>query len=133
MKELNTGDAVPINNPFCLHNELLQELEERDRCVFRMEVKPFHKNYYGNVHGGVFFSLADSAAGFAARTDGRYYVTQTADMHYVRGESQGVVRADARVRYRGRTTALIHVDVTNEDGKLLATGEFTYYCISDRM
>lgn len=39
------------------------------------------------------------------------------------------MRADAKVRHRGRTTCLVNVDILGEGGKLLATGEFTYFCI----
>ena len=39
------------------------------------------------------------------------------------------MRADAKVRHRGRTTCLVSVDILGEGGKLLATGEFTYFCI----
>ena len=132
MAEVNVGEEVPIFNAFCLHNGMEQELVEQDRCVFRMEVQPYHMNYYGNLHGGVYFAMADSAAGFAARTDGRQYVTQQADLHFIRGENKGVIRADARVRYRGRATALVSVEISNDAGKLLATGEFTFFCISNR-
>ena len=50
----------------------------------------------------------------------------------IRPESKnpyGIVRADARVRHRGRTTCLVDVDILGEGEKLLATGEFTYFCI----
>ena len=64
-----------------------------------------------------------------AHTDGRSYVTQGSSMHFLRNQSEGVVRADAKVRHRGRTTCLVNVDILGEGGKLLATGEFTYFCI----
>ena len=39
------------------------------------------------------------------------------------------IRDSAKVRHRGRTTCLVNVDILGEGGKLLATGEFTYFCI----
>ena len=73
--------------------------------------------------------MSDIATGYAAHTDGRSYVTQGSSMHFLRNQSEGVVRADAKVRHRGRTTCLVNVDILGEGGKLLATGEFTYFCI----
>lgn len=73
--------------------------------------------------------MADNATGYAAHTDGRSYVTQSSAMHFLRNQTDGVVRADARVRHRGRTTCLVDVDILGEGEKLLATGEFTYFCI----
>ncbi len=105
------------------------ESVERDRAVCRLEIRPDHKNPLGALHGGVYFTLADNAAGAASRTDGRGYVTQHGDMHFIRSVSEGVVRAEARVVHRGRHTCLIEVSVVDEEGKLLATGTMTYFCV----
>ena len=73
--------------------------------------------------------MADNATGTAAHTDGRYYVTQTSSLHFLRNQASGVVRATAWVRHRGKSTVLTAVDITGEGGKLLATGEFTFFCV----
>ena len=39
------------------------------------------------------------------------------------------IRATGVVRHRGRTTSLATVDITDEEGTLLATGEYSYFCI----
>ncbi len=72
---------------------------------------------------------ADNATGFAAHTDGRNYVTQTSALHFLRNQSEGEIQADARVRHRGHSTCLVAVDILGEDEKLLATGEFTFFCV----
>ena len=86
-------------------------------------------NPYGMVHGGAIYTLADNAAGTAAHSDGRYYVTQTSALHFLRNQARGTVRAAAYVRHRGKSTVLTAVDITGEGGKLLATGEFTFFCV----
>ena len=40
--------------------------------------------------------------------------------------------AEAVVRHRGRTTVLVEVTVTGEEGKLLAAGTFTFFCVDPR-
>ncbi|MDO4316467.1 MAG: PaaI family thioesterase [Oscillospiraceae bacterium] len=114
-------------NAFMLHNHIELESVEPDRAVFRLTIRPESKNPYGMVHGGAIYTLADNAAGSAAHTDGRFYVTQTSALHFLRNQSSGTVRAAAWVRHRGKSTVLTAVDITGEDGKLLATGEFTFF------
>lgn len=117
------------NNGFMRHNYIEMESVERDRAVFRLTIRPESKNPYGMVHGGAIYTLADNATGVAAHTDGRYYVTQTSALHFLRNQSEGTVRATAWVRHRGRSTVLTAVDITGQDGRLIATGEFTFFCV----
>ena len=116
-------------NDFMRHNFIEMESVERDRAVFRLTIRPESKNPYGMVHGGAIYTLADNATGTAAHTDGRYYVTQTSALHFLRNQSEGTVRATATVRHRGRSTVLTAVDITGDDGRLIATGEFTFFCV----
>ena len=117
------------NNAFMQHNYIELESVERDRAVFRLDMRPESRNPYGLLHGGAIYTMADNAAGSAAHTDGRYYVTQTSALHFLRNQASGTVRATAWVRHRGRSTVLTAVDITGEGGKLLATGEFTFFCV----
>ena len=111
MEQLTAAQqAAELNkkNLFATYNHIEAEFVEPDHAIFTM---------------------ADNATGYAAHTDGRSYVTQGSSMHFLRNQSEGIVRADAKVRHRGRTTCLVNVDILGEGGKLLATGEFTYFCI----
>ena len=116
-------------NAFMLHNHIELESVERDRAAFRLDIRPESRNPYGLVHGGAIYTMADNAAGTAVHSDGRYYVTQSSALHFLRNQAQGTVRAAAQVRHRGKSTALAAVDITGEDGRLLATGEFTFFCV----
>ena len=116
-------------NGFMIHNHIELESVEKDRAVFRLDIRPESCNPYGMVHGGAIYTLADNAAGTAAHSDGRYYVTQTSALHFLRNQARGTVRATAWVRHRGKSTVLTSVDITGEGGKLLATGEFTFFCV----
>lgn len=124
---------VAQRNAFTVYNHMEFEAAEIDRVVFRMEVRPEGTNGYGMVHGGALYALADNAAGCAVHTDGRNYVTQSGTLNFLANQDHGVIRAEGRVRRRGRRTALAAVDLTGEGGKLLATGEFLYYCVSESL
>lgn len=116
-------------NAFMQHNHIELERVTMDGAVFSLEIRPESKNPMGIVHGGVFYSMADNAAGFAAHTDGRCYVTQSGSMNFLHNRAEGIVRAEARVRHRGKSTCLAVVDITDEEGTLLATGDFSFFCV----
>ena len=117
-------------NLFARYNHLEMETVERDRAVVRLEVRPESKNPHGIVHGGALYTMADNASGIAAHTDGRAYVTQHGSLNFLSNRKEGVLRAEAKIRRRGKTTCLAAVDITAEDGTLLATGEFLFFCVS---
>ena len=127
-REIQTEDLMR-GNAFMFHNYIEMESAERDKAVFKLGIRPESKNPYGIVHGGAIYTMADNAAGAVAHSDGRYYVTQTSSLHFLRNQAEGVVRAEARIRHRGKSTCLVDVDITGEGNILLATGQFTYFCV----
>lgn len=119
-------------NTFMTHNFIEPEAVEPDYAVFRLNIHPESKNTYGFVHGGAIYTLADNATGTAVHTDGRHYVTQNGSLHFIANQPEGVIRAVARVRHRGRATAVVSVDILGDGDKLLATGEFAFFCTDNR-
>lgn len=117
------------DNAFMHHTGIEMVEVDTDYAKYRLTIRPESKNPYGLLHGGAIYTLADNATGAAACSDGRYYVTQTSSLHFLRNVAEGTVYATATIRHRGRTTCLTAVDITTEAGKLLATGEFTFFCV----
>lgn len=99
-------------NQFMSYNHIELEHVEPDYAVFRLDIRPESRNIFGMVHGGALYTMADNAAGSAAHTDGRNYVTQNGSLHFLRNQTEGTVRATGRVRHRGRSTVLVSVDIT---------------------
>ena len=114
---------------FTHYNHIQARSIERDRTVFSLTVHPESCNSYGMIHGGLLYALADTAAGTAAYTDGRSHVTQNSSFHFLRNVSSGEVTATAQVRHRGQTRTLVDVEVCSEAGKVLAMGDFTFFCV----
>ena len=134
MNELEQQTRARLNrNTFMVHNFIEMEHVEPDRAVFRLDVRPESLNAYGMVHGGAIYTLADNASGAVAHTVGRTYVTQTSALHFLRNQSEGEIRADAQVRHRGHSTCLVAVDILGENNKLIATGEFTFFCVDPEL
>ena len=117
------------------HNPFVQllgvEIEEvgPDYSRLRLEIRPESLNPHALVHGGALFTLADNAAGSAVSTDGRAYVTQAGDIHFLRVQAEGSVAAEARVLHRGRRTALVEVKLIGEEDRLVATASFSFFCV----
>lgn len=118
-------------NAFMFHCHVQPvDLTNEDCVLFRLDIHPDLLNPMGVVHGGALYSLADNAAGYAAHADGRHHVTQTSSFHFLRNQRTGSIFATGKVVHRGHTTSLIAVEITGDDGTLLATGEFTFFCIT---
>ncbi|MBT4512570.1 MAG: PaaI family thioesterase [Chloroflexi bacterium] len=86
-------------------------------------------NPTGIAHGGAVFSVADAAAAMAAMgTVGKDEIVTTIEMktNYVKPFIKGEITGEAKIVYKGTTTALGDVDVRNENGELIAKGQATY-------
>ena len=95
--------------------------------VLEVELRPELCNRWGMPHGGVIFTLADTAAGVAAMSAGeRRTVTANAHMNYLRcGVSEGKMTAHGKTVKAGKTLAFVDVEVFDAAGELVATGQFT--------
>lgn len=120
------------NNPFLTLNHMELVDAGEDWALMELQVQEGSLNPLGLVHGGALFTLADSACGAAAHTDGRVYVTLSSSFTFLRSAMPGdTVRAKGIVRRRGQTTCYVNVDVTNQKDELLASGNFTFFHIPE--
>jgi acyl-CoA thioesterase len=86
-----------------------------------MEIRDDHLNFHGVTHGGALFSLADCAFSLASNAHGD--VAMAIDTHLVltSGSERGnTLTATAVEVTRGRTLATYRVDVTRNDGRVVA-------------
>lgn len=94
--------------------------------VFTLEPTHDHYNPIGSVHGGVFATLLDSAAGCAVHSmlpAGTRYTSLDLAVRFVAPirVDTGTVTCTGTVRHLGRTVALAESHLTSATGKLLAT------------
>ena len=118
-------------NPFMLYNHIEIGAVERDHAETRLVLQPDSLNTFGRVHGGAFFTMADVCAGMTARSDGRRYVTQDASVNFIRNVTGGTLTCRGTVLNRGRKVCLVETRVTDDTGRLLFSGVFTMYCVSE--
>lgn len=99
----------------------IAEVDE-GRAVLRLTVEGHHTNGHGICHGGVIFSLADSAFAFACNSRNVSTVAQMNTINFLApGRLGDVLTAEAReVVVKGRT-GIYDMTVTREDGEIVAT------------
>jgi uncharacterized protein (TIGR00369 family) len=102
----------------------LEEVEA-GRAVFAMEPGEEHYNPIGSVHGGVYATLLDSAAGCAVQSvlpAGTGYTSLDLTLKFLRPITvdTGKVRAVGTVLHQGRRTALAQAELFDTTDRLLA-------------
>lgn len=114
---------------FCRKMEM-ETIECRPgHAVLEICLKSWHMNILGIVHGGVLYSLADTAGGVAAMT-GRDYAVPTIDgtIHYLKaGKDTSKIIARAEEIRCGRAYSVCECKIYDERETLLATATMTYY------
>lgn len=94
----------------------------------RLRVAALHVNFNGGCHGGVIFALADAAFGLASNSHGALASGIEAHIGYHVGVKEGdVLSARASEISRGNKLATYRVDVTRDDGTLVASFSGTVY------
>ncbi|MEU1788185.1 PaaI family thioesterase [Streptomyces sparsogenes] len=104
---------------------LALEEAEHGRVVFSLEPGEEHYNPIGSVHGGVYASLLDSAAGCAVHSTlprGVAYTSLDLTVKFLRPITvhTGKVRAVGTVLSAGRRTALAQAELYDTDDRRLA-------------
>ncbi|MEG2000144.1 MAG: PaaI family thioesterase [Evtepia sp.] len=132
---MDFSDKIELTNTantFMIHNYIRLTHMEEDLAIVELDLHPESRNLFGYIHGGVFFTMADSAAGGAARSRGKRYVTLSNSFEFYRNTKEnGIIRAIGKVRRRGQTICVVAVDVLDENDRLLAGGTFTMFCTGD--
>ena len=91
-----------------------------------------HLNAGGRTQGGVLFTLADLALAAAANSHGTLAFSLSSTITFLRASGTGdTLYAEARERYIGRATGCYQIDITNQQGKLIATFESSVFRMGD--
>ena len=130
LRELAAGHLDPPPIMATLGSEV--ESVDTGRVVFTLEPAEFHYNPIGSVHGGVFATLLDSAAGCAVHSTlpaGTGYTSLDLNIKFLRRVTvdTGRVRCEGVVVHRGSRTALARAELRDGAGRLLA--EATSSCL----
>ena len=84
-------------------------------------------NPLGIVHGGALVTLADTVCGTAAFTTGHMCVTLDCSMQYLAPASGARITCTATPRKLGKTVLVYEAVLTDDTGRTVATGVYTFF------
>ena len=86
-----------------------------------MTVKDTMVNGYNSCHGGIIFTLADSALGYASNTRNQISMANDCSISFTApGKLGAKLTANAREIWRSKRSAIYDVEVTSADGEIIA-------------
>ncbi len=89
--------------------------------VLRMVVRKEMLNGFAIAHGGISYSLADSALAFASNAHGVQSVSiETSIAHVAQAREGDMLTTRVEEKSLTARTGLYHVEVMNQDGKVIA-------------
>jgi acyl-CoA thioesterase len=92
-----------------------------DYAEVTMTIRADMLNGHKTCHGGIIFTLADSAFAFACNTDNIATVAQGAQINFLKPAFEGdILTAAATVTHQGGRTGLCDVTLTNQNGQKIA-------------
>jgi len=118
---------IAENDRFAKHAgiELLEVAE--GTASARMKITRQHLNGVNIVHGGAIFTLADLTFAAASNSHGSVAVAINVSIAYIKAVGEGTLFAKAREVSRNPKLALYLVDITDDDGGLVATFQGMVY------
>jgi 1,4-dihydroxy-2-naphthoyl-CoA hydrolase len=105
-----------------------------DRVVIEWQVTPELHQPYGILHGGVHCAVIETAASVAGQTwlgDRGNVVGVSNQTDFLRAVRDGTLTAIATPVHRGRLQQLWLVEITDEQGRLVARGQVRLQNIED--
>lgn len=125
-------DFLNTKDHFCKENGM-QLLSIGDGVAeAEMLITEHHLNGMRSVQGGALFTLADFACAAAINSFGVAAVSMSASVSFIRpGINMKRLTAVAKLVNKGKTTAVLDVDVLGENGKILLHSMMTGH-LSDK-
>mgnify|MGYP002813334328 CR=1 FL=1 len=101
---------------------------EEGKCTLKMVVRKEMLNGFAIAHGGITYSLADSASAFASNSHGRKSVSvETSISHMVSLKEGDVITALAEEVSLKEKIAIYNITIKKEDGEVVALFKGTVY------
>ena len=128
--------ATSLGSPFANLLGLVIDKWDTAEVRLRLPNRPETRNVAGAVHGGAIATLIDMAGSMAGCYSDdpqtrRRVVTLNLSVNFVGPAGDGPVFAEGRRRGGGKTVYMSTVEVTDVDGRVVATGHGTFKFVAD--
>lgn len=121
-------DKMYLNDPFSLWLKIKREEEREGYVKLSMIIRKEMLNGFQIAHGGITYSLADSALAFAANSIGIQAVSlETSISHTLPLKEGDLIFAETELLNLTSKTGIYQVKITNREGKLVAVFKGTVY------
>jgi len=98
------------------------------KCTLEMTVRDEMTNGFNIAHGGIAYSLADSALAFAANSYGTQSMSiETSISHTKKVKSGDVLKAITKEVNKSKKTAIYYITITNQENMEIAHFKGTVY------
>ena len=123
------------NSPYPAH--MAMEIDEItvDHAVIGLDLKTFHLQPFGIVHGGVLATLIDTAtfwAAFLRIPDQDGLVNVDLKLNYLKPVAKGRLRAEGKCLRPGKTISYAEASVLDENDTLVAHGTSTLMALTGK-
>lgn len=130
----NEGTDLPYedDSPFLRYVGLEIGLSENGKGRVSLAVQPHHLQGAGQVHGGLIAVLADTAMFRAVRSllkRGQRTTTIELKVNFLENTNSGQVTATARIISNENRLMVGEIEVSTDDGRLIAQGQGTFLVI----
>lgn len=121
-------DQMFNNDPFSKWLGIERLSETPGACTLRMTVREEMLNGFAIAHGGITYSLADSALAFAANGHGIRSVSVETSISHTQPVKEGdILTATAEEKSCSKKIGIYHVNITNQDNQTVALFKGTVY------
>ena len=121
-------DQMFNNDPFSKWLGIERVAESAGYCLLRMTVRNEMLNGFLVAHGGITYSLADSALAFAANAHGIHSMSIETSISHTKKVLEGdVLTAKTKEISLTKRVGIYQIDVTNQSNEIVALFKGTVY------
>jgi acyl-CoA thioesterase len=101
---------------------------DKGKCILRMTVKKEMLNGFAIAHGGISYSIADSALAFASNSHGKKSVSVETSISHIESLKEGdVITASAEEMNVSNKIGVYQITITNQHNRKVALFKGTVY------
>jgi len=121
-------DQMFNNDPFSRWLGIERVEESAGFCVLKMTVRQEMLNGFAVAHGGITYSLADSALAFAANAHGIQSMSIETSISHTKKVLEGdVLTAKTKEISLTKRVGIYQIDITNQNNEIVALFKGTVY------